>query len=772
MYYRHVDPARGQEATAPYNFVPLPRKVLTAEQLSPPDPPPWRAHDRFLPGTRSGWIDLEVTTETPLFIRGPQRQDSAGGWEEAEARKRPEAWADAGGRPVIPGSSLRGMLRTLVEILSFAKLTPVSDERPFYRSLAADSIAFAYRERMTRGDGPDGGFVEHTEGRWQIRPASKVLRVSHAVLQSLSPAFTYRQKEDDTPPWELQHRQCWVRVDTGDQVTDDKDIKLARPTGPRWKEGVLVLTGSAPNKKAEFVFLLPAQGADPIPIPDRLWQRFHDEEQITQWQEKAFPVGKPPGTRPPGRKAPGHLRPGEPVFYLLDEAERSEDNPKGLVFFGRARLFRLPYDRSPRDLLPEEHRSDELDLAEALFGRVPAGRGRGETVRSRVRVGDCVAAGDRRDWYEPVIEPEILGRPQVTTYSHYLTQDGAKPPERYTTYLSTDHTTLRGHKLYWHRWDPDVGLGAVGQPTADGAKLGEMRTRIRPVRAGTVFRGRIRFENLMDAELGALLTALDLPEGCRHKLGMAKPLGLGTVRIRSTLHLIDREARYASWSASGTEGQDAAEVGAACREAFERLIVQHAERTREPTIPARQGLRRIARLDALYLLLDWEGRPPRERTAYLDLDAFKERKVLPTPHHVRGEAGPAWPAHDKVPAPWTGRPAQKGSGHGKDGSRRGRGRKGAAGAGARQVAWSSGSQQPLPPSRLLAPGIRVRCEALPERAPNGRWRFRLLGVTPTVEGVLEGAAPPGLQPGDQVDLVIVRYRPGDASYSLRWQGGA
>ena len=60
------------------------------------------------------------------------------------------------------------------------------------------------------------------------------------------------------------------------------------------------------------------------------------------------------------------------------------------------------------------------------------------------------------------------------------------------------------------------------------------------------FESKIRFENLTKEELGALLLVLDLPEGCAHKLGMGKPLGLGSVKITPTLTLIDREKRYSS----------------------------------------------------------------------------------------------------------------------------------------------------------------------------------------------------------------------------------
>ena len=111
-----------------------------------------------------------------------------------------------------------------------------------------------------------------------------------------------------------------------------------------------------------------------------------------------------------------------------------------------------------------------------------------------------------------------------------------------TTYLKGDLTASRGHKLYWHQWDETRPLGLVKEPNNHDAFLADLESDkpddsqyaiIRPVRAGVVFTGRARFENLTGIELGVLLAALSLPEGCMHKLGMAKPLGLGSVGKKS-----------------------------------------------------------------------------------------------------------------------------------------------------------------------------------------------------------------------------------------------
>jgi CRISPR-associated protein (TIGR03986 family) len=652
-----MNPTRpDRTAKAPYNFVPLPECVYTVEdgiEVAGQKIKPWEQHDRFVPGTHSGWIDLEIETLTPLYIRGPVARTEDGTWDARDGRLRPEPFTTPDGRPVIPGSSLRGMIRTLVEILAFAKIQPVSEAKPFYRTVAPDRIGKAYGERMRRGQGVQGGFLCRRGGEWVIQ-ACKVLRVDRGKLRRF---VSFRTTPDWTPPWPPQHGRCWIRREGETRRVSDIRIGRDRPNGSDWEAATLVITGSVPDKRREFVFLDPAEDVDPIRVPEKIWDRFHDEDQITQWQERAFPRDKPrPGCRP----RDGYLRDGEPVFFLVDESQKSEENPDGLVFLGRAGMFRLPYDLSPFDLVPGHIRNAPLDLAEAMFGKV----GKDESIKGRVFFEDAVATDGGPAWFGEVLVPRILSSPKPTTFQHYLTQDGTKGKRELTTYLQGDQTTIRGHKLYWHRWDEGQGIDQVKESNQHDALLKDLKqehprdtqhTIIRPVKAGVRFGGRIRFDNLTDLELGALLCALQLPEGCAHRLGMGKPLGLGSVHITARLHLVDRRARYRSWRAAGVDNDEA---GERFRATFENAMLAHARRTGETMLQGQQGLRQIARLDALFRMLEWTQPPPVEATRYMRIEdgdpnqyppdkqgkvnEFRTRPVLPTPHGVLGLEEPPW----------------------------------------------------------------------------------------------------------------------------------
>ncbi|RCK78249.1 MAG: DUF324 domain-containing protein [Candidatus Ozemobacter sibiricus] len=624
----HCDPDRSRAATAPYNFIRLPRKVFwVTEGIATAHGPlkPWEHHDEFLPGTHSGWIDLEITALTPLFIRGPVAR-RAHGWDAREARLRGEPFLDSSGRPVIPGSSLRGMIRTLVEILGFARVQPVTRQKPFFRTVDVSRLGRAYRQRMVQGaTKPQGGYLERRGSDWCIAPC-QVARVERTLLEKMGVTFSDRNYK---PSWKFQHRKVWVKVERN--VVETLSFNQRREPG--WSEGTLVLTGNSPRKKHEFVFY--GQPGEPVAIPETLWERFHDDDQITQWQQQAFPRNEPKGAH---RPAAGALREGEPVFFLCrpDEVD-PEANPHGLVFFGRAQMFRLPYDCSPYDLLPEEHKAAGLDLAEAMFGRVAGQKTDGPTLKGRVVFADAVAIGDHREWLDPVLVPNILSSPKPTCFPHYLVQDSSAP-DQLRTYLREDGAEVRGHKLYWHRSLPAGQVAAADQQAllkdlSSNCPQNTQHCLMRPVKKDVRFRGRIRFSNLTDLELGALLAAVRLPPECAHKIGMAKPLGFGSIRVTPTLTLIDRSRRYEAWNDEGAKSADPQSF----IERFAEAMLAHARKAGEPMVPEKRGLESIERLSDLYLMLNWQSRPAWEKTATMPLQEFRERKVLPSPLMVATE---------------------------------------------------------------------------------------------------------------------------------------
>lgn len=153
-----------RRAVAPYNFVELPEKVVEAQPL--PDQSFYHDYsEHLIKGEtvkikrHTGRIECTLTTESKLYTRcGCNPEDFAKyseppthktkeereQWEKEEKPKWEKERRDilalffsypSSSLMAIPGSSIRGMLRTLVEIVSFSKIERVTDRKLFYRSL-------------------------------------------------------------------------------------------------------------------------------------------------------------------------------------------------------------------------------------------------------------------------------------------------------------------------------------------------------------------------------------------------------------------------------------------------------------------------------------------------------------------------------------------------------------------------------------------------------------------------------------------------------------
>ena len=618
---RHADPPTDRTATAPYNFVPLPDEVLIVEGRPEFEPPPWKRYDLF--DGLSGTITATLTALTDVFQGAGEA--SEGGVHLPNL--------DADGRPFLRGSGLRGVIRNLVEVLSYSRPQPLGGSRLFYRSVQGDRMGKTYGKQLRREPGalPLGGFLRRDERGWYVSPA-RVLRVPHDLLTGLGYKFDVKYR----PSAALNQQPCWIRPGhTGDRVSEG-DIELTEPTGgDPWVEGVVVLTGAAPprngvHKQHEWVFL-PQETSSALRVDDEIVHDVNSRRQLTRYQRDVFKKDLPSiGARP----TDGWLRDDEPVFYIT-----SPSDPSTVEFLGRAGLFRLPYPETPATLSPFSP-DGGLDLAEALFGIVREGES-GCQIAGRVAVFDAPARGSAPTdgWLTPE-RTVVLLNPGATSFQHYLVQnDPAR--SQLKTFFTADKvgTAPRGHKFYWHRGDASE---AEGSP--------DVTRTIRSVLNGTVFDVKVTFENLIDVELGALLTALELPEGCALKVGGARPLGFGSVKVDDVqLTLSDASARYRSWAGTGRTSEDSQRF----RDAFAALIAKHAACELLPE----QSVWDIPRLAELRLLLGWPG-PGTETTATMLVGRFKDRPVLPTPSRAVGTPIDHGPEPGPAPTP-TGETPQR-----------------------------------------------------------------------------------------------------------------
>jgi len=662
---KHRDPRPDRKAKAPYNFVPLPDKVLLAGELP--------AQNTYHTDRHTGWLDCVLTTSSPLYVRCgvlPSQFDQVEAKDLADFFYTNPATLE----PVIPGSSLRGMLRTLVEIVSYSKVQPVTDEpKVTFRAVAAsrqDPLASPYQDALGKyGRNVKAGYLEQRGDQWFVRPARQPAGLGLPGRDSYLKVKERSIQDDDIPGLikfnQPRYRPQYHDVSFDAEARQDRSgrsyIHVVR-IGPRdagySHQGVLVCSGNMletasagiQSPRRNHALVLDADGkAEATPINKQAVKDYLDS--LTDFQRE-----------PPFDNRYGCLVDGRPIFYVEDDGQ--------VIMFGHCPNFRVParlvgQERAatPLDFVPEALRdSSETDLAEAMFGYVEPDEKAGRPVvcAGRVFISDAtLEPGQEAIWFadEP-ITPKILASPKPTTFQHYLVQTRPNDRGRLHHYASPTpgDTVIRGHKLYWHKGDVSQDQIAEMEKVAPNDT---QHTEIKPIRSGVSFSFRIHFENLTDVELGALLWLLEMAahDNYRLKLGMGKPLGLGAVKVGGKLHLTDRPARYAhlfrddGWATG--EKSDVDDAWSSATHAFEQWVLSD----RELNPRGATALKDVERIKMLRFLLSWPG-PSKEETRYLQIEhpqhgnEYKERPVLPTPAGVLLDKPEVTPVqHEERPKP-------------------------------------------------------------------------------------------------------------------------
>lgn len=642
MSPKHLKEVTGTPAFAPYNFVELPERVVPAQPIPPAN--------TYNSDHHTGWIACQLETSSPLYIRCglTSAQFLAG----TEAKNLPEFFTHPGNlHPTLPGSSLRGMLRSLVEIISFGKLD---------QSRVNGQSSFTFRAVADKSDDPLGEIYKKTINVKTVRAGYLICEGDQWYVQ---PALEIEQKpfvwiRDDQVKAKLTG---FISVESGDyypQYFNDISfgtikIKNTRPFAEQFsskpdqlqhKKGVLITSGNmaetssgagtSPRKNHCLVGQRDVK-APRLSISPEAVRIYRDTLTEFQQNEHAF------------SSTWGILQSDRCIFYCQPEPGQA------ITLFGHSPNFRIPYlhketDRpiTIADLIPENLQNSQLvDLADAIFGYVRPGKATREQAQAgRFFVSDatCEQTVEADIWLSSTaIMPHILSGPKLTTFQHYLTQGKSSKRDlnHYASQPGTK-TVIRGHKLYWHRG----ASPKIEHP--DPANAPETQTtKIRPIKPGVKFTFKIQFENLRDEELGALLWLLNVAqdETYRLSLGMGKPLGMGAVKIESTLHLSDRPNRYSKlFSQTAWEEAETAitePIHTRCITAFEEYILKNIGESDHPSTGKAKSLTELPRIQMLLAMLQWSDAPSSDKTRYMTIEPneYKERPVLPTPFQVLGD---------------------------------------------------------------------------------------------------------------------------------------
>jgi hypothetical protein len=584
----------------PYHFVPVAKRE-TAQQICDIKREELGSgaatHDRYVDGAHSGEIVCRLTTVTPMVVGSTQTR-LPGQVANVEPYARD-------GRPAIPASSLRGMVSSLVESASSSALRILTPSHYSFRkafdptqTLSAIGILVGQGDTLQlkplalptlnavvdRNNRPTGQFAVPPRFRRIFpRPAFKTYVGNYNEIRSASFVGRTSPSEKHVAPWNLRQLAY-----SGDKVDDHACLHCKPNPGNRKflvaqdperdvpvRDGLYRVLGCWGDRREEIPegkkheLWLPVPGTDvkPIAIDPVAIERFHDlADERTDASLKAklpvmpfHPLDTPRNSDPTEYGQKFRLKAGDLVYFEVSEAGVAIEIALAAIWRGRvetadgkpagAHQFFSSVDP---DLVPFQPGRERITIAEQMFGFVEEDFHHKEPAEgtlafaSRIRFTDGTltdAAATREGVLEPTaVTLRILSSPKPPSPALYFKPAAGSARWIGKSQLKPATHHPQGRKTYLHQFSrPDQRPWE----TATAGEHNEQKNAVRPVRRGCVFEFRVIYDNLTDAELGLLLYGLKPDEGFHHKLGMGKPLGLGSVKVEVVqVKEIDRMTRY------------------------------------------------------------------------------------------------------------------------------------------------------------------------------------------------------------------------------------
>jgi len=486
--------------TAPFNFVPLNKKVFFpdwAEKVS---------HDIPFSDGESGVIDITITAKSPIFIRDHEKQ---------------EEFCQYKGQYYIPSTSVKGMIRNVLEIMSFGKI-PI-DTKLHSKTM---SIRDMTNRKELVGTANGCGFLKQdTNNKWFIEDYGKPRTIGYISKQNKTIKNSTINCNFETAEKKYGENTLYQRVSVKSTIKDlyNRDNKkigtkrVAEIFGTK-ENAYLIFTGGIDGKKNEFVF------AD----SDRVSNIYLEDNVVEKFKKVYFESDSIDGNFWKHNWNPDI---GIPVFYIKNKNQKITD-------IGLSQLFKLAYNHTINDAtnqieeyidVENDKKDIKLDLAQTIFGAI---RKNASSLKGRVQFSHFKLEGEA-EFYEK--KTVVLGSPNASFYPEYIEQNcnkqGKLQGDKYKT-LMDSQAKISGWKrypLHFHKLnitsvepsDSSTTFRALGNYTNND--FNEFN-----------FKGKLRFHNLTNIELGALLSALtfhDNSDTFYHNIGMAKSLGFGKIKI-------------------------------------------------------------------------------------------------------------------------------------------------------------------------------------------------------------------------------------------------
>lgn len=478
--------------SAPYNFVPISKHVYTVDygdKISMDAP--------FKDG-EDGIIELEIKNLTPLFIGGKKENDQ----DNNQVLESRHVLIDGTKHYYIPGTTLKGCFRSVMEVISFAKMQQFNNELFGWRNIAGKGR----RSKSANGC----GWLQKEGEKYYLTPCENGVQcIRHKDIIKLG--FKDFKHEGILKAKEF-HETAMIKINSlGKENFPDVSIKPnscyyfkngERRTVPEG-EYQLVCTGCMRKKNVEYLFS--KEKKDKIKISKELFNTFDTIHKNTKFYSGFLR---------------GRLMDGKPIpVFFYEEKEMIKE-------IGITANYRNTYKYSVQDCVKrvqdQFNDQDIIDLPEAIFGYI---NDNNSSLRGRVLIGNAFC--DKTDINLCSKVSGVLGQPRASFYPLYLKQEEGKLWVDY----NNSRAEIAGRKRY--RIHQELSIKNLPQNNEKKDKQDNVTTTFIPLPQGVTFKCRICVHNLRKFEIGALLSSITFNK--YHNIGLAKSFGYGVVTCKAEL---------------------------------------------------------------------------------------------------------------------------------------------------------------------------------------------------------------------------------------------
>ena len=515
----------------PYSFVPCATSIYVphwAHQVS---------HDIPFRESYSGAIDVTLTNHGYLCVGG-----TSGSKDRDKNKISSISWAKTpDGKTVIPGSSIKGMLRNDAEIICFGKFQQFTNKLYAFRDVTSSKTDYFARYKDFT---VSAAWIKlNDDGTVSARLCS-CAKAYNGDINALLKLSGDREIKNSVPDGGKNISRTADGKVKNDNLKD-KYLKAGKGFKTQYKATICDLERKINNgikKRAHFEFdqdkfdsssavdgylVFTNYRVEDEKIPNHKkyvnYSYFYYDIKDTVIDVSVDVYNKFERSQSPDTKElvtflknNQHKEYGFPVWVFRDK--------KGVIQeIGICRMPRLLYQYSIDDKVNQKcHNSDYVfDLPELMFGTIRNGDCSNFSLKSRIGFSDFISNDviSGSSFSRKIL---VLQEPKTSFTDGYLVNDQNNEQTNY----QQSNSRISG----WKRYKVQETFANVDSSSFTDAQKSEVEFLTRP---GNKFKGTILFHNLRKEELGALLYVIKFwdNENCFHMLGHAKPYGAGAVKM-------------------------------------------------------------------------------------------------------------------------------------------------------------------------------------------------------------------------------------------------